>query len=106
MRKLSSVSPAEREERDVSIQQLFDRFRHGSSGVSSEGLAEFVTACKLADFRLTVSAVGLIFESTKLAGKSELNKTLFQEAVRKIAVTKEEIFTGWFSSLVCCFLLG
>lgn len=105
MRKLSSVSPAEREERDVSIHQLFERFRHGSSGVSSEGLNELVNACKLADFRLTASAVGLIFESTKLAGRTELNKTLFEDAVRKIAVTKEEIFTGCFP--LCnfhCFL--
>jgi hypothetical protein len=94
-RKQSVVSAEEREQRDKDLQYLFNKYEDSSEmglppGISSNGLTNFAKRCNLTDGKLTDSKVGLIFQSTKLAGKKkhDMNFERFQEATRKMAMDK------------------
>ena len=91
-RKLSTVSVADRSQREQALTRLFNQFKEGL-GVTKEGLGSLTTTFDLLDRKLTAAEVGLIYDRVKVGKKPELNFGRFQEAVRCIAVAKETPFT-------------
>ena len=92
-RKLSKVSAEEMAELNSALFELFEKYSDHDGGITATGLTRFCAECKLLDsgcgHAMKETDCTLIFEAVKLRRKTFLNFDRFQEAVRKVAMTKE-----------------
>ena len=89
-RKLSRVSAEELSELNNLALVFFKKYCQGEDGMSSEQLQTFAEECGVCGgSRMTRKNVGMVFQAVKLGRKTTLNFDRFQEAIRRIAISKE-----------------
>ena len=78
---------------DKDLLDIFNKFKDGTTagklpGITYHSFVNFAKERKLIDDKLSQCAVDMIFHSTKVGKKEELDFEHFQTAVRKMAVKK------------------
>jgi hypothetical protein len=96
-RKLSVVSAEDEQERDAVLEKMFTDFS-SDGAVTCDQLVDCAAQCGFLDHSISAADVKLIFQGTKLAGKNKLNRMMFEEACRRIAVKKVMTFTEMIQS--------
>jgi hypothetical protein len=93
-RKLSQITSTEMEALHEALHAVFDEYAEGDPppSINVAQLQKLVEDKGLADAHLSPTDVDLIFTSTKLGKKTELNFERFQEAFRKIAMKKKSTY--------------
>ena len=86
-RKLSSITAAEMDDLDDELEVTYLRFAN-ADGMDQQGLCNFAIEADIIDKKLTLSEIQLLFARVKLGKRKTLSFDRFQEAVRKMAVTK------------------
>jgi hypothetical protein len=69
---------------------FFAEYAEADSGMTSDQLVTFAADCELLTPRLTKARVTLVFDQLKADGETSINFALFQEAIREIAILREE----------------